>query len=172
MKRYTMSFASSTSHVPAHPERTAVRSIGDDVEYQVWPSEAAMQTSLRMQGSRASSRRDWTPWESTNTAKRLTRRDPKRSEKRRMHDAVLKATAALLQGKRLEIDRPGRPIIYMGSTTENRRDPFWYEGPHGRTYKETPEEVIRAVLPHVGTEAVLKAKVHARDPLRSARRRS
>lgn len=59
LKRYTLSFAASVDHVPDHPERTARRSISWDVEYQVWPSRAAMIASIRMQEKRAPHRTDW-----------------------------------------------------------------------------------------------------------------
>lgn len=61
MKTYTMSFADSTKHVPEHPERTARRSVSWDVTYKVWPSRAAMQTTLDMQAKRAPHPSDWRP---------------------------------------------------------------------------------------------------------------
>lgn len=85
---------------------------------------------------------------------------------------VEKAVLDLLQGRRLEVEGPHKalPIVYLGSTAENRREQFWYEGPHGRTYKETPEEVVRAVLPHVGYRAIERAKRYARDTARDLKR--
>jgi hypothetical protein len=73
MRTYTLSFAASTTHLPEFPERTAVKSSGDDVRYQVWPSEAALDTSIGMQGKRAARSSDWRKWTETNTAKRLAR---------------------------------------------------------------------------------------------------
>ncbi len=58
------------------------------------------------------------------------------------------------------VRKRGPLTIYMGSSSENRRDPFWYEHPGGRTYKETPQEVVEKVLPHVGFERLDKAKVY------------
>lgn len=49
MKRYTLSFAASIEHKPEHPERTAKRTSGWDVAYQVWPNRKAMARSIRMQ---------------------------------------------------------------------------------------------------------------------------
>lgn len=63
MKRYTLSFADSLTHVPKHPDRTAMRNhgtgLGFDVVFQVWPSRAAMLKTIQMQGRRASQSRDW-----------------------------------------------------------------------------------------------------------------
>lgn len=59
MKTYTLSFAQSIEHKPDHPERTARRSIGYDVTYQVWPSRAAMLKTIEMQGRSAHSNRHW-----------------------------------------------------------------------------------------------------------------
>lgn len=65
MKRYTLSGAASFTHVPEHPERTARRNahgfLNFDVIYQVWPSRAAMLTTIRMQQRRAPSPQDWRP---------------------------------------------------------------------------------------------------------------
>jgi hypothetical protein len=83
------------------------------------------------------------------------------AERRRQDDVVLRAVSKLLMGKRLEVaGKPGLGVVYMGSSSENRRDPFWYEGPHGRTYKESAEAIVRAVLPHVGLAAIDNAKVY------------
>ena len=50
MKRIVMSFAASLEHKPAHPERTARRSLQSfDVEFQTWPNRASMAKSIRMQ---------------------------------------------------------------------------------------------------------------------------
>ena len=59
MKTYLLSFADSTHHVPEHPERTARRTAGWDVVYQVWPSRESMLTTIRMQRSRARQGTDW-----------------------------------------------------------------------------------------------------------------
>jgi hypothetical protein len=82
------------------------------------------------------------------------------AEIRRETDVVLRASAKLLMGKRLEIQGPAKLVIYCGSSTVHRDDPFWYEHPGGRTYKRTAEEVIRAILPHVGFRAIDSAKEH------------
>lgn len=63
MKRYTMSGAAAIEHTPDHPERTARRNasagaLDFDVTYQVWPSRAAMLTTIQMQ--------DRAPYRSTN----------------------------------------------------------------------------------------------------------
>lgn len=71
--------------------------------------------------------------------------------------AVLLAVVHLLQGKRLEVQGKAGFIVYMGSTNCGRRDGFYYEHPGGRTYKETPEEIVRAILPHVGVAAIANA---------------
>lgn len=83
-------------------------------------------------------------------AKRLSARE---------NDVVMRAAVELMMGKRLEVHGKAGLIIYMGSERHERRDPFWYEGPGGRTHKERPEEVVRAVLPHVGFDAIDHAKV-------------
>lgn len=87
------------------------------------------------------------------------------------------AVVRLIQGKRLEVQGPGSLVVYMGSVPShiNRRDPYWYEHPGGRTYKEEPLQVVRAVLPHVGYRAIEEAKVYnngdaARDRMRRRRR--
>ena len=54
MKKYTLSFADSLTHVPEHPERTARRvstaqPMDFDVRYQVWPNRAAMLKTIEMQ---------------------------------------------------------------------------------------------------------------------------
>jgi hypothetical protein len=63
MKRYSLSMADSFRHVPEHPERTAKRSAGTglnfDVIYQVWPSREAMLTTIRMQERRVPKWSDW-----------------------------------------------------------------------------------------------------------------
>lgn len=65
MKTYTLSAAAADTHVPEHPERTAKRNAGGDgslnfdVVFRVWPSRGAMLTTLRMQGRRAPTSRDW-----------------------------------------------------------------------------------------------------------------
>ena len=84
------------------------------------------------------------------------------AERRRQDDVILRASVKLITGKRLEVQGPGHLVIYMGQSPLHiaRRDPFWYEHPGGRTYKETAEEVVRAVLPHVGAAAIDRAKVY------------
>ena len=65
MKRYTLSFADSCTHVPAHPDRTARRNCGGDgsmnfdVMYQTWPNRAAMLKSIEMQARGAPNSRNW-----------------------------------------------------------------------------------------------------------------
>ena len=59
MKRYSLSFAQSIEHKPDYPDRTAKRTSGWDVAYQVWPSRGAMAKSIRMQQSRAPRSDDW-----------------------------------------------------------------------------------------------------------------
>lgn len=93
---------------------------------------------------------------------RRSHRDPARMSA--VEDAVMRAKVRLIQGRRLEVQGPGRLIVYMGSTDAPRRDSFWYEHPGGRTYKEDPEDVVRAVLKHVGYQALNDARVHERDP--------
>jgi hypothetical protein len=69
MKRYTMSFADSISHVPEHPERTAKkqgRGMNFDVTYQVWPNRAAMMKTIDMQERRGSRQDDWKPVQKRN----------------------------------------------------------------------------------------------------------
>lgn len=62
MKRYTISFAASSSHVPANPERTAKRDLQSwDVEFQVWPNRASLAKSIRMQQKRECRSGDWRP---------------------------------------------------------------------------------------------------------------
>lgn len=73
---------------------------------------------------------------------------------------VQRTAVLLLNGKRLEVRGKAGLIIYLGRATVNRSNPFWYEHPGGRTYKETPEEIIRAVIPHVGFAAIEKAIIH------------
>lgn len=81
---------------------------------------------------------------------------------------VSQAIARLQQGKRLEVQSPGHVIYYMGSSRHlGQHEPYWYEHPGGRTYKEEPIQVVRAVLAHVGYKAIDRAKVYsdaARDP--------
>lgn len=61
MKKYTLSFANSLSYKHEFPDRTARRSLSDDVTFQVWPSRKAMAVSIRMQQKGASTRYSWTP---------------------------------------------------------------------------------------------------------------
>lgn len=82
-----------------------------------------------------------------------------RAQARREVDVVLRAAAALLTGKRLEVAGKAGAVFYLGSSTENRPDAFWVEHTGGRTYKVTAEECVRLILPHVGVEAIDGAKV-------------
>jgi hypothetical protein len=63
VKRYTLSAADAYTHAPAHPDRTAKRSAGTglnfDVVFQVWPSRAAMLKTIQMQSKRESHWADW-----------------------------------------------------------------------------------------------------------------
>ena len=59
VKKCTMSFANSLTYKPEHPERTARRSLLDDVTFQEWPSRKAMAISIRMQESGPISRYNW-----------------------------------------------------------------------------------------------------------------
>lgn len=60
MKRVSMSFAASLEHKPAHPERTARKSVGWDVVFQTWTNRAAMARSIRMQ-ERGAPSATWKP---------------------------------------------------------------------------------------------------------------
>lgn len=62
MKRYTLSFADSIGHTPAHPDRTAYHHGEWDVHYQVWTSRAAMLKTIDMQGRSAPHRLHWREW--------------------------------------------------------------------------------------------------------------
>lgn len=55
MKRYSLSFADSITHVPEYPYRTAKRSFGWDIVYQVWSNRASMLKSISMQDKGTSS---------------------------------------------------------------------------------------------------------------------
>jgi len=63
MKRYTMSAIEANTHRPAHPERTARRSAGTglnfDVVFQVWPNRKSMAKTIRMQQQREPRGGDW-----------------------------------------------------------------------------------------------------------------
>lgn len=62
MKRYHMSFAASLIHVPECPERTAQRELQSfDIEFQVWPSRAAMLQTITMQRRAAPRPNHWRP---------------------------------------------------------------------------------------------------------------
>lgn len=63
----------------------------------------------------------------------------------------------LMTGERFEISAKAG-VFYLGSSDAGRIDPFWYEGPLGRTYKETTHEVVEAVLSRVGIAALECAK--------------
>lgn len=66
MKTYRLSFAASLDHTPAHPERTATRTPGFDVEYREWPNQAAMIAALLRQGRKPAYRLDWRAWQPRN----------------------------------------------------------------------------------------------------------
>jgi hypothetical protein len=91
----------------------------------------------------------------------LRRRYGRARKRGREFDVVQRAATQLIMGKRLEVHGKAGLIFYMGSSKVDRRDPYWYEGPGGRTYKERPEEVVRAILPHVGFDAIDHAQVYA-----------
>lgn len=74
MKKYTLSFAASTEHVPEHPERTAFKTFGWDEVFQVWPSAAAMKKTIEMQGRRALRPDDWKPWLASGLGRRFLAR--------------------------------------------------------------------------------------------------
>ena len=98
----------------------------------------------------------------TRTIRKRQRKPSRHAVTRRAKDAVSIAGVQLMMGKRLEINgRTPREVFYLGSSTENRRDPFWLEHPGGRTYAERPEPLVEKVLAHVGTEAVERAKIHS-----------
>lgn len=59
MKTYTMSFAAANEHTPKHPERTAKKTFGWDIMFQVWPNRASMARSIRMQEKREHRMDDW-----------------------------------------------------------------------------------------------------------------
>jgi hypothetical protein len=59
MKRYVMSFAAANEHTPEHPDRTARRDLGWDVQFQVWPNRSSMAHSIRMQEKREHRQDDW-----------------------------------------------------------------------------------------------------------------
>lgn len=64
MKTYTLSFADSLSHAPAHPDRTGYRAMSGmnmDVVFQVWPSRAALLKTIEIQSRRAFKATDWKP---------------------------------------------------------------------------------------------------------------
>ncbi len=59
MKTITMSFCASLSYKPEFPERTAKRSLSDDVTFKVWPHRKALALTIRMQEKGAPSRMNW-----------------------------------------------------------------------------------------------------------------
>ncbi|MFA5380004.1 MAG: hypothetical protein WC455_29860 [Dehalococcoidia bacterium] len=59
MRQYVMSFAAANEHQPEHPERTAKRSCGWDVMFQVWPNRPSMVRSIRMQEKREYRQDNW-----------------------------------------------------------------------------------------------------------------
>jgi hypothetical protein len=71
VKKYMMTFADATKHIPAHPERTGYRAGEWDYYFQVWPTRAALLKALDTQGRRPAHRLDWKDWLTSNIAKRL-----------------------------------------------------------------------------------------------------
>lgn len=65
MRKYTLSFADSFTHVPKHPGRTAKRNnrglLDFDVTYQVWPNRESMLKTIELQSKRAPQTTDWKP---------------------------------------------------------------------------------------------------------------
>lgn len=61
MSKIAMSFADSLKFKPEHPERTAKKCLGWNVEFQIWSNRKAMAKSIRMQQKRANSQSDWIP---------------------------------------------------------------------------------------------------------------
>jgi hypothetical protein len=61
MKVYTLSLGAALDCAHNHPERTARRSAGDGVTFQVWTNRKAMAKSIRMQERRAPRNDDWKP---------------------------------------------------------------------------------------------------------------
>lgn len=76
----------------------------------------------------------------------------------RQRQVVESLRVRLLNGARFEVAGPGGVVFYMGCAEEDRPDPYWYDGPLGRTYKQLPEDVVAAVLVRAGVEALEKAK--------------
>lgn len=74
MKRYVLSFAASLEHKPQNPERTASRPTGGDgsldfdIQFQEWPSRAAMLKTLEIQGRTVPSRKHWRACKVQNAA--------------------------------------------------------------------------------------------------------
>jgi hypothetical protein len=58
-KTYQMSFGAACAHAPEHPERTARRSAGWDVVFQVWTNRTSMARTIRMQEKREYRDTDW-----------------------------------------------------------------------------------------------------------------
>ena len=59
MKTYVLSFAASITHVPEHPERTAMKSLQWGVRYRVWTSRGAMLKTIDMQSRGPHSSDHW-----------------------------------------------------------------------------------------------------------------
>jgi hypothetical protein len=78
-----------------------------------------------------------------------------------IREHVLRVAAIdLMTGKRLEVRAPGGRVIYMGESKmggPGGSGHYYYEHTGGRTYKETPEVVLAAVLPRVGIDAIEQA---------------
>jgi hypothetical protein len=83
-----------------------------------------------------------------------------RGRKPKFDEAIQQTAVKLIMGKRLELEVPGRPIMYAGSSREERRDPYWVEHPGGRIYYTTPEEAASYLKRHLGDVALFKAKVY------------
>lgn len=61
MRTYRAAVGRQSEVTHPHPERTAYRAVGWDLEYKVWPSRGAMVTTLRMQARSAPRAGDWRP---------------------------------------------------------------------------------------------------------------
>lgn len=57
----TMSFCASLEYKPAHPERTAKRTVGWDVQFRTWTNREAMLATVRMQGKSIPRSDHWRP---------------------------------------------------------------------------------------------------------------
>lgn len=59
MKTYTLSMGQAQNYQHPAPERTALKVVGWDYQYQVWPNRESMAKSIRMQQKRAPHQSDW-----------------------------------------------------------------------------------------------------------------